>query len=309
MQWDEEVADVLESGRELTELRSVGKWTARIIQDWFDDPPEVAEPPEYRRGFMTMAEANRILAEHPEWRPALRGDLQMHTTWSDGHRPSREMADHAASHGHEYAAVTDHSKGLPIANGMDEATLLRQGVEIDGVNAQLASEGSEFRLLRAIEMNVSVEGEGDMDPEVLGGLDLVLGAFHSRLRVTDDQTPRYLAAVRNPTVNVLAHPRGRRWNSRKGLYADWPVVFQAAAEAGTALEIDAYPDRQDLQVELLQIARETPDLWISIGTDAHYPDELGFIGMGLAAAIRAGFPRERILNFLPRGDVLARFSA
>lgn len=191
---------------------------------------------------------------------------------------------------------------------MDEATLLRQGVEIDGVNTQLASEGSEFRLLRAIEMNVSVEGEGDMDRAILGGLELVLGAFHSRLRVTDDQTPRYLAAVRNPNVNVLAHPRGRRWNSRKGLYAEWPVVFQAAAEEGTALEIDAYPDRQDLQVELLEVARETRDLWISIGTDAHYPDELGFIGMGLAAAIRAGFPRERILNFLPREDLLARFS-
>lgn len=300
--------DVLESGRPLTELRAVGKWTAHIIEGWLEDPPEVAEPPEYRQGFMTMAEANGILAEHPDWRTALRGDLQMHTTWSDGHRSVREMADHASSHGHEYAAVTDHSKGLPIANGMDEATLLRQGVEIDGVNRDLASEGSEFRLLRAIEMNVSVEGEGDMDPEILGGLELVLGAFHSRLRVTDDQTPRYLAAVRNPTVHVLAHPRGRRWNSRKGLYAEWPVVFEAAAEAGTALEIDAYPDRQDLQVELLEIARDTPGLWISIGTDAHYPDELGFIGMGLAAVIRAGFPRERILNFLPREDLLARFS-
>ena len=308
MQWNEEVVEVLESGRALTELRAIGKWTAHIIQEWLEDPPDVAEPPEYRRGFMTMTEANRILGEHPDWRPAIRGDLQMHTTWSDGHRSSREMADHASSHGHEYAAVTDHSKALPIANGMDEATLLRQGAEIDGVNTQLASEGSDFRLLRAIEMNVTVEGEGDMDPEVLAGLDLVLGAFHSRLRVTDDQTPRYLAAVRNPTVNVLAHPRGRRWNSRKGLYADWPVVFQAAAEAGTALEIDAYPDRQDLQVELLEIARDTPDLWISIGTDAHYPDELGFIGMGVAAAIRSGFPRERILNFLPRERILARFS-
>jgi histidinol phosphatase-like PHP family hydrolase len=252
-----------------------------------------------------MAEANRILAEHPEWRDTLRGDLQMHTTWSDGHLSAREMADHAASLGHAYAAVTDHSKDLPIANGMDEATLLRQGVEIDGVNEELAGEGSGFRLIRSIEMNLSIEGEGDMDHDVLGGLELVLGAFHSQLRVSEDQTSRYIAGVRNPTVHVLAHPRGRRWSSRKGLYADWPTVFAAAAEAGTAMEIDAHPARQDLQVELLEIARETTDLWISIGTDAHYPDELGFIGLGLAAAIRAGFPRERILNFLPRGDLLA----
>ena len=304
LQWPEEAADVVASGRSLTELRAIGKWTARIIHDWLDDPPELADRPEYRSGFMTMAEANGILAEHPGWREGIRGDLQMHTTWSDGHEPVIDMARHAASHGHEYAAVTDHSKGLPIANGMDEATLLRQGVEIDGANQQLASEGSPFRLLRAIEMNVSVKGEGDMDPEVLAGLDLVLGAFHSALRVTDDQTPRYLAAVRNPTVHVLAHPRGRRWNSRRGLYADWPKVFAAAAEAGTAMEIDAYPDRQDLQVELLELARETPDLWISMGTDAHYPSELDFIGMGAAAAIEAGFPRERILNYLPRDEVL-----
>jgi histidinol phosphatase-like PHP family hydrolase len=304
MQWPEEAADVVASGRSLTELRAIGKWTARIIHDWLENPPDIPDRPEYRSGFMTMAEARRILAEHPDWRPAIRGDLQMHTTWSDGHQPIFEMAGHAAAQGHEYAGVTDHSKGLPIANGMDEETLLRQGVEIDQANERMASEGSEFRLLRSIEMNVSVEGEGDMDPDVLAGLDLVLGAFHSRLRVTDDQTPRYLAAVRNPTVHVLAHPRGRRWNSRKGLYADWPAVFGAAAEAGTALEMDAYPDRQDLQVELLEVARDIPDLWISIGTDAHYPDELDFIDIGLASAIEAGFPRDRILNYLPRGKLL-----
>lgn len=300
---------VLERGGSLTDLRAVGKWTARIIQDWLDEPPEIPDRPEYRSGFMTMAEANRVLADNADWLSELRGDLQMHTTWSDGHESVEDMAGHAASRGHQFAAVTDHSKGLPIAGGMDEATLLRQGVEIDGVNRKLASEGSAFRLLRAIEMNVSVTGEGDMDPDVLGTLDLVLGAFHSRLRVTDDQTERYLAAVRNPAVHVLAHPRGRRWNSRKGLYADWPEVFRAAGEAGTALEIDAYPDRQDLQVELLEVARDTQDLWISIGTDAHYPFELEFIGMGVAAAIVAGFPRERILNFLPREQLLERVSA
>lgn len=308
LQWPEEAAHVVSSGRSLTELRALGKWTAHIIHGWLDDPPELPDRPEYRSGFMTMAEANRILADQPQWRKELRGDLQMHTTWSDGHESVRDMAAHAEAQGHQYAAVTDHSKGLPIANGMDEATLLRQGVEIDAANEELASSGSGFRLIRSIEMNVSVKGEGDMDPDVLRGLDLVLGAFHSQLRVADDQTERYLAAVRNPTLHVLAHPRGRRWNSRQGLYADWPRVFEAAAEAGTALEIDAYPDRQDLQVELLEVARDVPDLWISIGTDAHYPDELGFIGMGLAAAIRARFPRERVLNFLPRADLVDRAS-
>ena len=143
-----------------------------------------------------------------------------------------------------------------------------------------------------------------MDPEVLRKLDLVLGAFHSKLRITEDQTDRYVAAVRNPDINVLAHPRGRRWNHRLGLTADWPRVFAAARDAGTALEIDAYPDRQDLDVDLLRIARDE-GCWISIGTDAHHPSELRFLEFGLAAAIRAEIPRERILNFLPWDEVLA----
>lgn len=295
---------MLASGRPLTELRTVGKWVAGILQDWFESRPEVPDPPEYRRGFMTMAEARRLLAAAPEWRERVRGDLQMHTTWSDGSLPVAEMAEHAAAMGHRYAAVTDHSKGLPIARGMDEATLLREVEEIERVNSELAGSSGSFRLLRSIEMNLSPSGEGDMDPDVLRRLDLVLGAFHSKLREAEDQTERYLAAVRNPDIHVLAHPQGRRWNARKGLFADWPRVFQAATESGVAMEIDAFPDRQDLQVELLEAARET-EVWISIGTDAHHPAELAHIELGLAAAARADVPPERILNFLSLDELLA----
>jgi DNA polymerase (family 10) len=131
----------------------------------------------------------------------------------------------------------------------------------------------------------------------------VLGAFHSKLRALDDQTERYLAALRNPAVHVLAHPRGRRFNVRLGLHADWPRVFEEAAGLHKALEIDAYPDRQDLDVELLSLARES-GVWISIGTDAHSTAELMFMEFGLAAAIRAGIPQERILNFMSREDLL-----
>lgn len=251
-----------------------------------------------------MAEARRVLAKAPGWREAVRGDLQMHTTWSDGSLPVAEMAEHAAAMGHGYAAVTDHSKGLPIARGMDEATLLREVEEIDRVNRELAASGRSFRLLRSIEMNLSPDGRGDMDPNVLRSLDLVLGAFHSKLRETDDQTERYLAAVRNPDIHVLAHPRGRRWNARKGLFADWPRVFRAAAESGVAMEIDAFPDRQDLQVKLLEMARETA-VWISIGTDAHHPTELAHIELGLAAAAQAGIAPNRIVNFLSLEDLVA----
>jgi histidinol phosphatase-like PHP family hydrolase len=302
--WTEEAVDLLEAGRPLTDLRAVGPWVARIIEEWLEAPPEVPESPESRRGFLTMAEARVTLDDHPDWRPELRADLQMHTTWSDGTLPLDEMVRLAEAQGHEYVAVTDHSVGLPIAKGMDEPTLRRQVQAIDDLNHRLASEGAGIRALRSLEMNVSPEGDGDMDPALLGELDLVLGAFHSRLRVTEDQTARYLAAVRNPSVHVLAHPRGRRWNARPGLRADWPRVFDAAAASGTALEIDAFADRQDLQVELLEVARDA-GAWISIGTDAHRPDELLYIDLGVAAAIRAGVPRDRILNYLPREDLVA----
>jgi histidinol phosphatase-like PHP family hydrolase len=302
--WTEEAVDLLEAGRPLTELRAVGPWVARVIEGLVESPPPVPDPPETRRGFLTMTEARAILDDHPDWRPQLRADLQMHTTWSDGTVPLDEMVRLAAGQGHEFVAVTDHSVGLPIAKGMDEPTLRRQMEAIEDLNQVLAGEGVGIRALRSLEMNLSPEGDGDMDPALLGELDLVLGAFHSRLRVTEDQTDRYLAAIRNPSVNVLAHPRGRRWNARPGLRADWEVVMQEAARSGTALEIDAFPDRQDLQVELVELAREA-GAWISIGTDAHRPGELLNIDLGVAAAIRAGVPRDRILNYLPLEELMA----
>src|SRR5207249_7747718 len=135
--------------------------------------------------------------------------------------------------------VTDHSKGLPIAHGMHEGRLREQGEDVAAANAELAAAGSKLRILHGIEMNLSPDGEGDMEPDALARLDLVLGAFHSKLRVTEDQTGRYVAGVRNPQVDVLAHPRCRMFDRRVGLSADWRAVFEAAAEADTAVEIDA----------------------------------------------------------------------
>jgi histidinol phosphatase-like PHP family hydrolase len=301
--WPEEAAALGEEGRSLTELRSVGPWVARIIEGWLEEPPEVPEPPPERRGFLTVAEARAAVEAHPEWRAELRADLQVHTTYSDGKATLEEMADLLEGMGYSHAAITDHSKGLPIAGGMHEERLAQQGRHIEEVNASFDGRHSSFRLLRSIEMNLSPEGEGDMEPEALGRLDLVLGAFHSNLRVTDDQTERYVAAVRNPTVHVLAHPRCRKFGRRLGLWADWPAVFGAAAEAGTAVEIDASPDRQDLDVDLVRVAAEA-GAWLSIGTDAHYPHELGWMDLGLAAAILAGAPRERILNYLTREELV-----
>jgi DNA polymerase (family 10) len=305
--WPEEAHALVEAGLPLTELPTVGPWLVGVIGTWLtsDDPPEVPEPPEVRRGFLTFAEVRQTTAQHPDWRAALRSDLQMHTTYSDGRASLREMAMACAEeHRYRHILITDHSKGLPIAHGMDEARLAVEVEDIAQVNREMDAAGIRLRVLRGLEMNLSPEGEGDMERASLRTLDVVLGAFHSKLRLTDDQTDRYLAALRNPDFHVMAHPRGRRWGVRVGLRADWTKVFEEAVAQGKAMEIDGHPDRQDLDVELLGLAREA-GVWISVGTDAHHPRELANMEFGLAAAIRAGIPRSRILNFMDTDDLLA----
>lgn len=301
--WDEEAAVLAEQDR-LTELPAVGPWVAARIQALLEDPPEPADPPSLRRGFLSLAEARRIVAERPELRAGFRGDHQMHTTYSDGRASLSEMVEAAAGHGHTHVAVTDHSKGLRIARGMGEEGFDRQDREIAEVNAELESLGEPIRALRAIEVNLSPEGVPDMDPAWLAGREIILGAFHSKLREPEDQTERYLAALSGGSIDVLAHPRGRKFNHRLGLSADWPRVLAGAAERGVAVEIDAFADRQDLDVELAGQARDA-GAWISVGTDAHRPDELRFVDIGVATVILAGVPRERVLNFLSREELAA----
>ncbi len=296
--WPEEVADLVVQNRSLTELRSVGPFIEKQIRNWIDKPPRRAKTvPAIRQDFISLAEARRLLAARPRWRSKIRGDLQMHTRWSDGSGTVAEMAGVAANRSYEYIAITDHSKTLKIAGGIDERALKRQGVEIAKVNVALSKSAAHVTVLRSIEMNLNPRGEGDMSPDSLRSLDLVLGSFHSALRTTEDQTERYLAALRNPHIHILGHPRGRIYNFRIGLKADWPRVFAEAAKLDKALEIDCYPDRQDLNVALLKIAREHGTR-ISLGTDAHHGWQLEFIDLGLAAALRAKISADRIVNFM-----------
>ena len=299
--WTEEASDVIQEGRSLTELFGVGPRLARRIEGWIDQPPEAADPPESRTGFSTMAIATAIVEGHPEWRSALNADLQMHTPYSDGTVSIEGMAAAARALGHRYVAITDHSQGLKIAGGMSLDELRKQMGEIDELNERWAGDG--FRVLRALEMNLTPAGEGDMEPEALAGLDLVLGSFHSRLRVTEDQTYRYLAALRNSHFHVLGHPRGRMYGTRAGLHANWRRVFAEAAKAGKAVEIDCNPNRQDLNADLTAIAVDA-GCFISIGTDAHSIHELSFIDMGIATALAAGAPRETILNYMTADELI-----
>ena len=208
------------------------------------------------------------------------------------------------SRGYEFIAITDHSKGLSIANGINEAKLKKQSVEIEAVNRELRANGRSLTVLHSIEMNLNPLGEGDMDPAALRSLNIVLGSFHSALRRKEDQTERYLAALRNPHIQILGHPRGRIYNYRSGLSADWETVFHEATRLGKGMEIDAYPDRQDLNLSLLKTAKRCGTR-ISMGTDAHHPWQFEFIDLALAVALAAKIPPERIVNFMPLKELRA----
>ena len=300
--WPDEVSDLIAQDRPLTELRSIGPFIEKQIRNWIDKPHRAKTVPAIRRDFISLAEARRFLGRQPAWPKRLRGDLQMHSRWSDGSGTIAELADGAANRSYDYIAITDHSKTLKIAGGIDERTLKRQGTEIEKVNLVLSKSGTHLTVLRSIEMNLNPRGEGDMSPDSLLGLDLVLASFHSALRATEDQTERYIAALHNPHIHILGHPRGRIYNFRIGLKADWPRVFAEATRLDKALEIDCYPDRQDLNVGLLKIARDHGTR-ISLGTDAHHAWQLEFMELGLAAVVRAKLSPEQIVNFMSGPDL------
>jgi histidinol phosphatase-like PHP family hydrolase len=301
--WPDEVSDLAERGAPLTSLPAVGPFIERTVLRWLDKPPPARDSSELRKNFLTLSEARRILSTRPGWASNYKGDLQMHSNWSDGSGSIDEMAQAAIERGYKYIAITDHSKGLKIAGGINESELEKQQQHIRGANEALQRSGQSFRVLRSVELNLNPQGQGDMDPLALKSLDLVVGAFHSALRQNADQTQRYIAALSNPSVNILGHPRGRIYNHRAGLNADWSRVFANAAKLDKAIEVDSYPDRQDIDIMLLKVARKE-GVRIAVDTDAHSPGQLAFIELGLAAVLQARIPSERIINFMPANQLL-----
>ena len=258
---------------------------------------EIARRRALRHGFLSRAEVVRVL-RMPSEAVGVRdylGDLQMHSTWSDGVATIAELAQGAYQRGYRYIAITDHSKGLPIAGGLSLERMAAQWREIDAVNNTWAG---AFHVVKGIEANILTNGELDLSSDELHGVELVLAAPHSKLRTNDDQTPRLLAAIDTPGVHVLAHPRGRMSDSRPGVSADWPRVFAAAAERNVAIEIDGDPARQDLDYRLAAGALEAGCLF-SLDSDAHDVEALGYAETAIAHARLAGIPAERIINCWP----------
>jgi len=224
-----------------------------------------------------------------------RGDLQMHSTWSDGSQSLEDIVGEALARGYEYCAVTDHSYGLPIAGGLSMERFKQQHAEMDALNKRYAG---RFRLLKGVEANIRADGTVDMNAGELRKFEIVVAAPHAALRVATDQTERMIRAVETPGVHILGHPRGRMYGSRPGVTADWPKVFAAAKRAKTAIEIDGDPSRQDIDYELAKQAVDAGCLF-ALDTDAHGTLDFNFIDTAIAHARLAGVPAELVVNTWP----------
>ncbi len=222
----------------------------------------------------------------------IRGDLQMHTTASDGKASLEEMVDAARERGYEYIAITDHSKYVGITNGLDEKRLADQIEAIEALN----DKHDDIRILKSMEVDVKEDGSLAMSEEMLEALDLVLCAIHSNFDLSEEkQTERLLRAMDNPAVNIVAHPTGRLIGKRAPYAIDVGRVMEGALERGCFLEINAQPDRLDLNDIYAKAAKEM-DLKLAISTDAHATTNLDFMHCGVDQARRGWLESDDVLN-------------
>ncbi len=252
--------------------------------DWI--PPELREA----AGEIEAAARHRLprLIDLPD----VRCDLQMHSLYSDGTASIADMARAARDLGYAYIAITDHSQSLGVAGGLTPERLRQQRAEIDELNRQLAP----FRILQGSEVEIRADGSLDFPDEVLAGLDIVLASVHSGMRQDKaTMTVRVIRAMRNPHVDILAHPTGRLIGQREPLELDFEAIVNTAAETGTILEINGQPNRLDLDGEHARLALKRGVL-ISLGTDAHAPDGLGVMPFAVAMARRGWAEAENVVN-------------
>jgi DNA polymerase (family 10) len=235
----------------------------------------------------------------------IRGDLHVHTRWSDGAHGLDELVAAARERKYGYIAVTDHSKGLAVAHGLTADRLREQMAEIDAANRKLKG----FRILKGIEVDILGDGSLDLPDAVLSGLDIVVAAIHTGFRQPGERlTRRIVTAVRNPVVSVIAHPTGRLIGEREAYPVDMEEVLAEAARHGKALEINAYPLRLDLSDAWARAAKRL-GVPLSIATDAHVTAHFDYMPYGISIARRAGLGPRDVLNALPLRDLERRLAA
>ncbi len=225
----------------------------------------------------------------------LQGDVHMHTVETDGRNTIEEMAEAARSHGYKYMAITDHSKNLAFANGLDDARAVEHIKRIRAANDQI--EG--ITIFAGIEVDILADGSLDLSDSVLEQMDLVIASVHSHFnQSSEEMTDRLLKAVSNPNTSIIGHPTGRLLLRRDAYQFDVDAVLKAAARSKVAMELNAYPDRLDLCDRHLRLSKQYGGK-IVINTDSHHTSHLDKIRYGVMQARRAGLTREDVLNTLP----------
>lgn len=261
-------------------------------------------PPELRENRGEIEAARRGLLPELVALDDLRGDLHCHTSATDGHASLLEMVAAARQRGRDYLAITDHSKRLTLAHGLDSRRLLEQMDAIDRLNEHLASEGVAFRVLKGIEVDILPDGGLDLPDAVLSQLDLVVAGVHSQFHLSRaDQTRRVLKAMDHPYFTILSHPTGRLIAEREPYDIDMSRVIRQARDRGCYLELNAHPERLDLSDVHCQMAREEGVL-ISIASDAHSLQDLDDLRHGIAQARRGWLTKDDVLNSRPLKDLL-----
>jgi DNA polymerase (family 10) len=254
-------------------------------------------PPEMREGRGEVELAQRGALPTLVALGDIRGDLHLHTTWSDGDDTVEAMARGARARGYEYIAITDHSRSLKFAGGVSVEDLRDHAETVRAVGDRVG-----LHILMGTEVDILADGSLDYPDEVLRTLDLVIGSVHSRLRMApEEMTRRVIRAMENPHLDVLGHPTGRLIGQRPPFDLDLEAVVEAARRTGTALEINAYPDRLDLKDSHVRLARDRGALF-EIGTDSHRQDHLRTMEYGIGTARRGWVEPPSVINTwsLPR---------
>ena len=222
----------------------------------------------------------------------LKGDLQVHSNWTDGQNSIREMAEQAKKNGLEYIIISDHSKYLAMTGGLDEKGLLKQAKEIDQVNEQVDG----ITVIQGVELNILKDGSLDISNDELKNLDVASAAVHSHFDMDNEEmTKRVLKAIENPNVDILLHPTAREIQRREPIPLDIEKVMETAKENGTILDIDSYPDRLDLKDEHIKKAVEI-GVKLGISSDSHSTAHLHYLELGVAQARRGWATAKDIVN-------------
>jgi DNA polymerase (family X) len=251
-------------------------------------------PPEIREGQHEIELAAKGALPKLVTMSDIKGDLHLHTNWSDGRASLEEIVKAAQERGYQYIAVTDHSIGLGIARGLSEERIHQQIREIEEVNRKLF----DFHIFTGIEVDIKANGKLDIPDQILAGLDVVLASVHSAMNQTEEQmTRRIISAIENPNVDIISHPTCRLLGERDPVAVNMEEVFKAAKQNNTALEINAMPSRLDLKDTHIYRAREM-GVKLIINTDAHRTEHLDFMRFGVGTARRGWCEAKDILNTL-----------